>query len=197
MEGKVTGRRGGIRSWLVDPYRQVKLGLVFLFLNVVFSILILSVFGYYVMDMYDAMAALFKLSSEDASLILQKFQVPIIVGGILILVFVATTITVSIRFTHQIYGPLVSMYRFLDELLAGHKPSKIQLRSSDQLQELAARLNSVAERLVDDTRGGPLVPIHRFLDDLALGKKPEKIKLRDGDLYGDLAAKLNRLADKA
>ncbi len=197
MEIKVSGsRRGGVRSWLVEPYRQVKLGLVFLFLNLIFAALILSVFGYYVMDMYTAMAGLFELTNEEAGQILDKLQIPILVGGILMLAFVLATITVTVRYTHQIYGPLVSIQRFLDELIAGNKPAKIQLRSSDQLQDLAKRLNSIAERLVDDSRGGPLVPIHRLLDDLIAGRKPQKIQLREGDLYEDLAAKLNRLIEK-
>ena len=199
MESKVSssGRRGGINSWLVEPYRQVRLGLVFLLLNVVFSIMILSVFGYYVLDMYDAMTGIFKLTGSESGQILDKFQVPIIIGALLLGLFVVVTIATSVRYTHKIYGPLVSIQRFLDELLAGRKPNKIKLRASDELQDLVVRLNSVAERLVEDGRGGPLVPIHKFLDDLTAGKKPEKIVLREGDLYGDLAVKLNRLADKA
>ena len=34
---KQSGRRRGFVSWFVEPYRQVKLGLIFLLLNFVFA----------------------------------------------------------------------------------------------------------------------------------------------------------------
>ncbi|MEZ4744234.1 MAG: hypothetical protein R3B45_17580 [Bdellovibrionota bacterium] len=192
-----TSRRGGIKSWLVEPYRQIKLGLLFLLLNLLFAILIFLVFGYYVIDMYDAMSGIVKLLSlEQGPQMLKKFISPMAVGGGVVIAFVIATLILSIRYTHQIYGPLVSIQRFLDELLAGKKPKRIYLRSSDQLQELAEKLNSVAERMVEDGREGPLVSIHRFLDGLIEGKSVKKIQLREGDPYYELAEKLNALADE-
>ena len=36
---KQSGRRRGFKSWFVEPYRQVKLGLLFIVVNLVFSAL--------------------------------------------------------------------------------------------------------------------------------------------------------------
>jgi hypothetical protein len=101
---------------------------------------------------------------------------------------------VSVRYTHEIYGPLVSIHRFLDDILSGRSSVPIQLRESDQLKDLAQKLNSVAERMVNDQRAGPLVAIHRYLDDLIEGKEPAPLKLRDNDHFAELADKLTRLA---
>ena len=115
----------------------------------------------------------------------------------LILLFGITTILVSVRYTHEIYGPLVSIHRFLDEVLAGKAPSRIQLRETDQLGDLVDKLNNLAERFGDDQRTGPMVSIHRFLDQVIEGRKPEPLNLRGGDAFYDLADKLNTiLADK-
>lgn len=187
-------RRRGFASWFVEPYTQVRLGLMFLLVNFVFAAIFVLVFGYYVFDMYETVVTYFKLSGQESAVTMEKFSVPIVIGGILIAVFVITTILVSVRYTHEIYGPLVSIHRFLDDLLAGRNIAPIHLRESDQLQDLAEKLNNVAERMLTDHRAGPLVAIHRYLDDLIEGKEPTPLKLRDQDHFAELATKLTLLA---
>ena len=190
------GRRRGFVSWFVEPYKQVRLGLVFLLVNFVFAALILGVFGYYIWEVYQAVSVYFKLSAGENLVAMQKFSVPLIACASLILLFVAATILVSVRYTHEIYGPLVSIHRYLDEVLAGSVPQKIQLRESDQLQDLANKLNSVAERLAVDQRAGTMITIYRFLDDLAEGKNPQPIKIRENDRLIELVEKLNKVATR-
>ncbi len=185
------GRRRGFVSWFVEPYKQVRLGLMFLLVNGVFAALIIGVFGYFVLDMYDAVVTYFKLSGAESQVTMQKFGVPLAIGGALILLFILTTILVSVRYTHEIYGPLVSIHRYLDEVLTGRVPGPIQLRESDQLKDLAGKLNQMAERLVKDDRAGPFVQMHRFLDEVLEGKQPSPIKLRDNDHFSELARKIN------
>jgi hypothetical protein len=189
-------RRRGFASWFVEPYKQVRLGLMFLLVNFVFAAMIVGVFGYYVYEMYGAVVTYFKLSGQESAATLEKFSLPIFIGTALILIFIITTILVSVRYTHEIYGPLVSIHRFLDDILSGRSSVPIQLRESDQLKDLAQKLNSVAERMVNDQRAGPLVAIHRYLDDLIEGKEPTPLKLRDNDHFAELATKLTRLAQK-
>ncbi len=190
----IQGRRGGLKSLLVEPFEQIKLGLIFLGLNIVFSVLAMSVFTYYLYDIYKAMAVYFKFSEQESVLAASKFAVPAAVVLIMFMAFVAATLFISIRYTHAIYGPLVSINRFLDELLSGERPNLIALRETDQLRDLAGKLNRLAERLDNGQRSSALIPIHRFLDELAAGKKPAPITLRDGDAYRELAEKINKLA---
>ncbi|MEN9834448.1 MAG: hypothetical protein RL011_641 [Pseudomonadota bacterium] len=190
------GRRRGFASWFVEPYKQVRLGLVVLLVNFVFAALIFGVFGYYLYDVYEAVSVYFKLSDGESIVTMKKFAVPLISCASLIVLFVLTTILVSVRFTHQIYGPLVSIHRYLDEVLAGSVPQPIQLRESDQLKDLADKLNSVAERMAVDQRAGTMVAVYRFLDELGEGKKPQPIKLRDNDRMTELVEKLNKIAGK-
>jgi hypothetical protein len=189
-------RRRGFASWFVEPYKQVRLGLMFLLVNLVFSILIVGIFGYYVMEMYNAVATYFKLSGQESDVAMGKFTLPLTLGIALIALFVLTTILVSVRYTHEIYGPLVSIHRYLDDLLTGKTPKPIQLRESDQLKDLANKLNSVAERFIDDPRAGPLVQVHKYLDEIIAGHKPPPIKLRDNDHYAELVTKLNQIAGR-
>lgn len=188
-------RRRGFTSWFVEPYRQVRLGLVFLVVNFVFAALIFGVFAYYLWDVYHAMVSYFELSGPQGGEILSKLATPMLWGAGLILVFVITTILVSVRYTHAIYGPLVSIHRYLDDILEEKHVSPLALRDSDQLQDLAKKLNTVAERYVVDQRQSSLVPVYRFIDDLLQGKRPQPLEIRGSDHIQDLVNKLNKLAD--
>ena len=141
---KKSGRRRGFSSWFVEPHRQVKLGLMFILLNLTFSVLIFAVFGYYFLDVYQSMELYFELSGAQGGEVLEKFQGPMFIAGFLLLAFVVTSFLLSVKYTHEIYGPLVSIHRFLDDLLGGETVEPINLRESDQLQELASKLNQVA-----------------------------------------------------
>jgi signal transduction histidine kinase len=193
---KVAGRRGGFKSWFVEPYRQVKLGLVFVLINIAFSILIFGVFGYYLWDVYLSVSGIFEMSTEQSQQTMLKFGAPAIAGSSLLILFVITSILVSVRYTYQIYGPLVSIHRFLDDIINGKNPDPIQLRQSDQLKELASKLNQINERLGSGKRTAPMVPVYRFIDELLAGKQPKKLQLRDQDQLNELVDKLNLLAEK-
>ncbi len=189
------GRRRGFVSWFVEPYRQVKLGLLFLIINLIFSVIILSVFGYYIWEISSAVSSYFHLSPEQSQLAMQKFSTPVVVGVLLVALFVVTTILVSVKYTHQIYGPLVSIHRFLDNLLENQYPEALQLRQSDQLKDLADKLNTIGEA-VSKKRDSSMIPIFRFLDELIEGKNPKSLQLRDADQMQQLADKLNQISAK-
>lgn len=56
-------------------------------------------------------------------------------------------LVVSVGMSHKIAGPLVRIKRMVDEVGAGDVPSPITLRKRDELQDLAASLNAMGERL--------------------------------------------------
>ena len=143
---KNAGRRGGVKSKLVEPYVQVRLGLMFVIVNLLFSVMIFSVMGWYVYDVFTALTTYFKLSGQESAFAIDKLQVPLAIVTVLVVGFVVTTFYVAVHYTHQIYGPMVNINRFLDEMLEGKQPSALKLRDGDQLQELASKLNQLAER---------------------------------------------------
>jgi len=141
-------RRGkGLKAILVVPYKQIKLGLLFLLLNLIFAFLILWTFTYYMYDVYSVVVSYFQLAHTDQMVTLGKFAWPVSVMILLILIFVLLTLFLSIKYTHKIYGPLVSIHGFLDALLQNKQPERLQLRTHDQLKDLASKLNLLAEKL--------------------------------------------------
>jgi hypothetical protein len=144
--GSIKGRRGGVRSKLVEPYFQIKLGLMFIIVNLLFSVLFAGVVWWVLSDVFESLKTYFELTGGDATLTLGKLSTPLILVGVLVLAFVATTFYVAVHYTHKIYGPLVSINRFIDEMVEGRSPSKLALRDGDELQDLVLKLNVLADK---------------------------------------------------
>ncbi|MBP6219065.1 MAG: hypothetical protein KA436_10810 [Oligoflexales bacterium] len=182
---------------LIEPYRQLKFGVIFLLINFVYSCFILALFGYFLWDMHDVISEYFKLDEIQRSITAQKFAVPFFFGLSLIVLFILNTLWISVRLTHQFYGPLISIHRFLDDLIANRSISPITLRKNDQLQEVAARLNQLSEQL-RARNSAQYDESHKlilsFLSDLLAGKVPTPLNLADGDYFKETASKLNQLA---
>ncbi|MFK7825382.1 MAG: hypothetical protein AB8G05_14605 [Oligoflexales bacterium] len=194
---KVKATRRGVI--LIEPYKQLRFGLMFLVINLVFSTLLFGIFGYYLWDIYESLSFYFQLDKNQSVMTLAKIGRPAIIGLILIIFFIATTLFMSARYTHQIYGPMVSILRFLDDLLAGKEPSSIKLRSSDQLQELVSKLNLLTKKYANQIQQGDNNSKQKLIDsidNILEGKKVQELNLPEGDLYSDLAVKINQLAQK-
>ena len=181
-------------SLLIEPYKQLRFGFMFLAVNMMFSTLIVAVFAHFLWDMYEALSVYFKLDQAQSMVTLEKFAKPASIGTGLVLLFILATLFLSARYTHQIYGPMVSIRRFLDELIAGRSPQPITLRSSDQLQDLVDRLNRVGAIFRNPSETEKILITH--LDALIQGEKPQPIHLNDGDPLKEIADRINILGSK-
>lgn len=146
------GRRGGFGSMLVEPYVQIRLGLMMVLLNLIFAIVIALVFGFYIWDVFKAMETYFQLNQTESMLTWSKFVWPLAACGIVILAFIGMTFFVIVKYTHKIYGPLISIYRFLDDLIDDKQPAPLKLRESDELGDLVVRLNKIVEKFQNQNR---------------------------------------------
>ena len=143
----MVSRRKGFRSWFVEPYKQIKLGLIFLILNIIFGAIIFGVYGYYIYDIYYAVSSYFQLNADQSSTTLSKFIYPLSIGLVIVVFFIVTTILVSVKCTHNIYGPLVSINRCLDQMIEGRTDIEpLKLRPSDELKDVAHKLNILIEK---------------------------------------------------
>ena len=145
MVGK--SRRKFLLSWFVEPYRQIKLGIMVIICNFVFSGLIFATVGYYLWDVYSTMVAYFQLTDDQGTEVMSKLGWPLGIVAVLIVLFIATTILISVRYTYQIYGPLVSIHRHLDAILGGEQVKPLNIRETDQLHDLANKINLLVAKV--------------------------------------------------
>ena len=101
-----------------------------------------------------AVANYFNLSDGQGEQVLAKLSQPLLICTGLLVAFIVTTILVAARYTHRIFGPLVSIHRFLDDIIQKRPATNLVLRESDQLQDLAVKLNVIAQ-LLQQNGGSP------------------------------------------
>ena len=187
------GRRTKI---LIEPYQQIRFGLVFLLLNFIFSTLVLGVFGYYMWDMFSAIKEIFLLKDPQLQMVASKFAVPATLGLIIIIGFIVSTFYFATRYTHQIYGPLVSIRKFLDQIIAGANPQAISIRKTDQLQDLVSRLNIIAQQYSESSNTSSIKKICDYIDSIDKNQKAPAPSLNTSDPLYEISKKIEQLAHK-
>ena len=187
-----SSRRGRI---LIKPYKQLRFGIAFLILNFIFSVIILSVFAYFLWDIYQAVVFYFQLSAQESQVTLEKFMIPALIALGLVLLFIFLTLHMAVRYTHQFYGPLVSIHRYLDNLLENKQPDPISLRKKDQLQDLVIKLNHLREQILL-TSPRKIHQLEEFVDSLKAKRRNPNLQLEKGSSLYTLSMKLNELSDE-
>lgn len=101
-------------------------------------------------DQYSQLLTIFNVIDPNEAWDLQLNEVFIknaIRIVIFFVVFLAVMFSIAFYLTHRYYGPLVSIERFIDDLKEGQYQSRVTIRSKDELQDLAHKLNDLAEVL--------------------------------------------------
>jgi len=184
------GRRTKI---LLDPYKQFRFGIMYLVVNFIFSILMLTVFTYYMWDIFAAIQFLFKLNDAESMMTLKKFMVPAFIGLGMSVLFVVVTLYLSVKYTHQFYGPMVSIKRYLDKQISGENPDPIKIRKTDQLQDLVVRLNTLAALNTENISSHSLFELVSYLKKIKNDEHPIKPNISPDDPLFELSTLLDQV----
>lgn len=139
-----------LRSMLIEPFKQIKLGVYVIAITMVFVTVAIGLFVAAFTDQYRHVMSIFQVVDPNLRWELvtnDVFYTNAIRLGVLCLTFIAIMFAVVFRMTHRIYGPLVSVERFVHDMAQGNYKRRINIRSGDELQRLAAKLNAMAEAL--------------------------------------------------
>lgn len=145
-----------LRNTLIEPFKQVKLGLYVM----VITILFIGVFGFlyasafyaqyqHVMEIFNIVDAKSQMELVDNSV----FRANAIRILIAFVTFLVVLFAVIFRTTHRYYGPLVSIERFVTQVTAGDYSQRVNIRKGDELGRLVSLLNDMAVQL--EQRHGP------------------------------------------
>lgn len=147
---KRSARDRTIRSVLIDPFRQIKFGIYMIGAALAFIVvsgyMFWSAFG----DQYTQIISIFNIVDPDELWELRLndvFQTNAIRIVVFFTAFLIVMFGLAFHLTHRYYGPLVSIERFLDELIRGNYQSRVTIRNTDELQDLVRKLNELASNL--------------------------------------------------
>ncbi len=159
--------RRNLSSLIIEPFKQVKFGLYVIGISVAFVILCAAMFVAAFTDQYQHVMDIFNVVDPSLKWELVTndiFYANAVRIGLMFLLYISVLFVVVFRLTHRYYGPLVSIERFLDQFAAGHYYLRAKIRDKDELHDLVAKLNHVAEELErrHGSRVGPaaLEPVH-------------------------------------
>jgi len=142
------------RNLLLRPMLQIKLPLYILFLSFTFGALAMLLGYFYFEQLYMMMLEnttqgtyLHKTISEQVNNFMES-SVMLLIG------YVILVAVVTIVYTHRMIGPTVTINRHIKALKEGLYTSRITLRRNDELKDLAAELNELAEILEEHRNTG-------------------------------------------
>lgn len=141
------------KNILIEPFKQIKIGLYLIALNLLFGISSGGTFYYFISDYYKVVANLVKLFKLPAafanSLSVQaestKFLALCLVA-MFCLLFILITIVLTLKWTHRMYGPILSINNHLKQILEDGSFSPITLRKGDDFKVTANLINQVLAR---------------------------------------------------
>ena len=153
-----TGKeRRKISSLLIEPFKQVKFGLVLLGASTFF----LTVLAYFILEAFNAQYAqlmeLYQVSDEGSRYALitnDLFKRHMIQLGLVYLVYIVVFFSLVLKLTHRFYGPSLAVGRFVSQMKQGNYAYRLSLRKTDELQSVAQELNGLAEDLERRYGGG-------------------------------------------
>ncbi|MCY4443971.1 MAG: hypothetical protein OXC44_04125 [Proteobacteria bacterium] len=141
-----------LKSTLIDPFAQVKLGLYVIIITIVFMGLAFWLFHQAQSKQYQHVQEIFSVTAPDDQRALTNndiYNENLTNISILFSFYIIILFSVIFRLTHKYYGPLISIKRFTECIIEGKYYSRVSVRKRDELNELATRLNTMATTLED------------------------------------------------
>lgn len=139
-----------LRNTVIEPFKQFKIGVYIVVTTFIFIVCAGYLFMSSFWQQYQHVMSIFEVVDPNLQwevITNDVFFSNIIKVSALFLLFMLLTMAMVFKLTHRYYGPLVSIEKFVDQVANGDYSSRVALRKKDELQRLAAKLNTMAEHL--------------------------------------------------
>ena len=135
------------RNLLLRPTLQMKLPLYTLLLSFTFGLLALLLFYIYFEQLYVMMLENTTQGSYLRTAVSIQTSNFLEATSMLLIGYILLMVAVTAIYTHRIIGPTVALKRHIKALKDGLYSHRVQLRKRDELKDMAAELNELAEIL--------------------------------------------------
>jgi len=135
------------RNLLLRPSLQMKLPLYTLILSFTFGLLALLVFYVYFEQLYAMMLENTTQGNYLRTAVSLQTNNFIEAASMLLIGYILLMVAITTIYTHRIIGPTVALKRHIKALKDGLYTHRVHLRKYDELKDMAADLNELAEVL--------------------------------------------------
>ena len=132
---------------MLKPSLQMKLPLYTLILSFTFGLVALLLFYVYFEQLYAMMLENTTQGSYLRAAVRLQTSNFIEAASMLLVGYILLMVAVTTIYTHRIIGPTVALKRHIKALKDGLYSHRVQLRKHDELKDMAADLNELAEIL--------------------------------------------------
>ena len=150
MASKKIKPQRNLSAVMIEPFKQMKLGIYVIAVSLSFVVLTALVFLNAFFEQYQHVMEVFQVidpKNQWAMVTNDVFFKNAIRLGVLLVSFIAVIFSVVFHVTHKYYGPLVSINRFIEGVAKGDYSQRVVIRKGDELQDLAQNLNKMAENM--------------------------------------------------
>lgn len=141
-----------LATTLIEPFKQLKLGIYVLALTVVFLAVAGLLFFLAFNEQYQNVMEIFGVVDQNTKWELITDNIFIKNGikiAVLFVFYLFALFFIIFKMTHKYYGPLVSIERFVAQITEGEYRKRVKIRKGDELGRLVEKLNNMAEKLED------------------------------------------------
>lgn len=135
------------RNLLLRPTLQMKLPLYTLILSFTFGLVALLLFYIYFEQLYVMMLENTTQGSYLRAAVSLQTSNFIEAASMLLIGYILLIVVVTTIYTHRIIGPTIALKRHIRALKDGLYSHRVHLRKHDELKDMAADLNELAEIL--------------------------------------------------
>jgi signal transduction histidine kinase len=142
--------RRSSRNTVIEPFKQIRIGAYVIGISLLFIIAMIALVSFSFIQQYRHVMEIFEIVDPTAQWALitnDIFYNNAMYLGALIIAYVLVLFVVVFKTTHNVYGPLVSIERFVEQIKTGEYQKRLAIRKKDDLQDLSHALNSMASEL--------------------------------------------------
>ncbi len=132
-----------LRNFFVEPFAQIRIGAYILSVSLLFIVLITLLIAKAFLAQYEVLLRVEQTAGWE-HLLEETFNRGSLELAIVLILYIVVLFTVVIRMTHRIYGPVISISRFLDDMIQGRYEKRCTIRKDDDLKPLVLKLNELA-----------------------------------------------------
>lgn len=132
-----------LRNFFIEPFAQVRMGAYILSVSLLFIVLITLLVAKAFLAQYEVLLQVDQTAGWE-KLLEETFNRGSTELAVVLILYIAVLFTMVVRMTHRVYGPVVSINRFLDQMIQGQYDKRCTVRKDDDLKQLVHKLNELA-----------------------------------------------------
>lgn len=132
---------------IIRPRQQFKYAFILVAGGILAQSIVIGVVAYFIHSTISNVIDTHHLDPEIGQMITQSITLSMSILMVVAVAFALVAVLIGVKLSHRIYGPLVPFARHIEQLKTGNYSVRMNLRKTDDMNELKDALNSLAETL--------------------------------------------------